>query len=693
MDNTKNENLNNNSELASNQADLVVQNNINQSDEKNIQTKNSQKQKDEKKDNRNFFEKLFNLNSPEKKVEIKSINDFNWAVSWIKYFISIKDFKKAKDAIEEVSNKEKDAYEALIKKIDVEREKIRQRRIYKKREDAINRLKRELSKKEIFYNDNLEGEKFKAKFAQIRTEMERLIWGKKYAEALDLINTFFEENRESVVVIKFYNKWKSVLQKKFKKQLEEKEKTLAKNSKKEAETLIWEKIETVVTDLEENDEEKEKKNLWFFKTISNKFNLYRKVKKKLYEKKLIDEVNLLIDTEKEVNEIAKKSRVESMHLWLVKEISNDKLVWYELYAKILWKDKISWDAFWFSEDEKTYKFFLWDATWHWVKAGLIVTLITRLFYSLAKTTFLEQLVFEINNWLKQDLRSWNFITGLFFEINKTNLNYIKYVWMWHEPILVYRAQTWEIEKFISGWLAAWIRLIKDIQQIKVRDLVLNDWDIIIIYSDWIVESRNRDNELLWVEWLVSIVKKASAKANNIFNLYREIIEWVKNYRGWNVNFFDDTTIFMLKRNTKKDLVDKKSLYLKDLTLQENLSRRNIKEIEWKTQEEIEKELERIRKEKQLNLILKGLESLYITWEILKLKQESIRYIKEWYVHKKINDYLKKAISREKQYKIDLKDQKMKSRYKVLKEMLKKWDYNTVINEVNEIIATDWNITI
>lgn len=48
-------------------------------------------------------------------------------------------------------------------------------------------------------------------------------------------------------------------------------------------------------------------------------------------------------------------------MWLIKELDNDNLLWYELYAKILWKDKISGDTFWFSEDDSAYKFFLWDA--------------------------------------------------------------------------------------------------------------------------------------------------------------------------------------------------------------------------------------------------------------------------------------------------------------------------------------------
>jgi hypothetical protein len=39
---------------------------------------------------------------------------------------------------------------------------------------------------------------------------------------------------------------------------------------------------------------------------------------------------------------------------------------------------------------------------------------------------LQELVFEINNALKQSLESRNFVTGIFFEINK-NTNEIHYV--------------------------------------------------------------------------------------------------------------------------------------------------------------------------------------------------------------------------------------------------------------------------
>lgn len=637
-----------------------------------------------------FFSRLFGW--WKKPIDTQSIRNFEWAIKWIKFFIDTQEWQKAKLWIEEIKLKEEKAFYSLVDKIDLEKEKSKQKSIYDKKIKSIEKLNDELFENERKYTEKKELEKFKIKFIQIRERLDELIWAKKNYEALDLINSFFDDNKDSPVIVKFYDKWKRIIQKNIEKQLRDDEKNSKKNAKAEALALIWERTNIIEWWSDEKSIHKKKKYL--FRNLVEKFNIYKIINKKLEEKKLLDEVTILIESESEINEATKRKRLENIHVWLIKEIDNDKLLWYDFYAKILWKDKISGDTFWFSEDENSYKFFLWDATWHWVQAWLIVTLLSRLFHSFSRNNLLEKVVFEINNWLKQDLKSRNFITWIFFEVEKKSLHSIRYIWMWHEPILIYRKKTWEVEKLIAWWLAAWIRIMNDINQVKSRDIKLEDWDIVMLYSDWIVEARDINNQLLWVDWLASIFKRVcESSTNKVSLLYSNIIDEVKLYKWWNANFDDDASILMLKRNSQRDIIDRKSQYLKNLTIQEWLSKKNVKELEWKTKEEIWKELERIKREKQVKLILDNLEKLLVTWEILKLKQESIRYIKEWFIHKKINWYLKKAIANERKYKIDLKEQKMKTKYKVLKELLKKWDYNTVIRESNEIISNDWNITI
>ena len=101
-------------------------------------------------------------------------------------------------------------------------------------------------------------------------------------------------------------------------------------------------------------------------------------------------------------------------------------------------------------------------------------------------------------------------------------------------------------------------------------------------------------------------------------------------------------------------------------------------------------MEEIRRQKETQRIIKVLWDLYYSWEILQLKQEAIRYIKEWYIDKKINNYLKKALENENKYKIEQKNIKMQNKYNVLVWLYKKWDYDTVIKEVEDIILKDWN---
>jgi hypothetical protein len=117
----------------------------------------------------------------------------------------------------------------------------------------------------------------------------------------------------------------------------------------------------------------------------------------------------------------------------------------------------------------------------------------------------------------------------------------------------------------------------------------------------------------------------------------------------------------------------------------------VRRLEGKTKWELESEVQAIKKEKQTQHIIAMLKSLYMTGEFLKLKEEATRYIKEWFIHKDINFYLKKAIDNEESYRISQRNTKMENKYNVLAELMKKKDFNTVIQECNEIITKDWNV--
>ena len=636
---------------------------------------------------------FFKNKTKNKKINTENIRNYNEAIKTIKYFIAILEWKKAKNAINEIREKELQWFNNLIKDIEnswdnkkilQEKEKVVKK--HNKKIKELGKLENELRKKEVIYNKKKEKERFEIRFKTIKEEIKHLSWIWKTSESLKLLSTFLEENPWNELVIKFFNKEKKNIIKQIEKEKEKQEIKLKQNSKLEALKLIW---KTSNLDIENNIKDNDSKKS-FFSRLKEKLNFYKKIKKKLENKKLLDEITLLIEEwDKVKNEIA-SVKLENIHKWLIKEIEHNYLLWYDLYWKILWAHKISWDTFWLNEIKKKYTFFIADATWHWIKAWFIITLLTRLFNKFVENKSFKELIFEINNWLKQDLKSMNFITWIFFEILKDNLNNLNFIWLWHEPILVYRAATKTIEKIIPWWLAAWIRLIKNPDDIKEKNIEMNDGDILITYSDWIVEAKSPDWKYYWIQRLEEQFKHIATTTSEIKDIYKFLVEDAKIFRWW-AQFDDDLTILIVKRNIDKDEINETEKYLEEIGEASKLSKSEIRRIKWETKTEIKEELEELKREKQIKNIIKQLENLWLIWEVIKLKSEATRYIKEWFIHKKINYYLKKAIDNQQSYKISLKEDRLKNKYTVMKELLKKWDYSTVIKETEEIIAKDWNI--
>jgi serine phosphatase RsbU (regulator of sigma subunit) len=630
---------------------------------------------------------MFNFLFKKNNTDTKNIRAFKDAIKAIKVFILVSKWDKAKNSIEEIEKKEKIWLSRFLLKYwnedSAEAEKIRNNLIinHKKRLSKLNELKNFLIKKENEYNKKNEKARFKIRIQKVENEIKYLIWNKKYSEALKLLQSFLEKNKNSTYIINFYNKQKKEILNNRKKENLKEQKLLEKNVETEALELIWEKV-----NIDKKSYEESSSFLWL---IKRKLNFYKDLKENIIKKRLLDEINMLIEEDSKFKNDLASEKLANIHKWLIKEIQDNKMLWYEIYWKILWADKISWDTFWIYKSKLKYNFFLWDATWHGLKAWLIISLLSKLFNENVSNNKIQTLSYEINNWLKQSIESKNFITWVFFEINKNEINRINFVWMWHEPMLLYKNNEKITEKIIPGWLAAWIRMIKNKSDVKVKYTDLSNGDILMIYSDWIIECRNEESELYWIERLKNTFQKVATFEKNIKKIYEHIINDIQIFI-WGSNFSDDTSVLLIKREKNNDIQTHWSKYLKDISIKEWLTKENIKKLEWKTKEEIDKKIEEMVRSKEIKSIIKNLENLFYTWELLKLKQEAIRFIKKWFIHKKINYYLKKAIENEKGYKIEQKDIKLKNRYNILKELEKKWDYDAVINEINEIIAQDWN---
>lgn len=620
-----------------------------------------------------------------------SIKKYSDAIKSINTLIVLKEWEKWKKSILEVKNAEKAWLDDLLWKLEEEwdtfytrAEKRKQLHSYNKKEKQLNTLLDKITEKQREYNENATKKKFKVRFAKIKWEINFLIKTWKAQQALKILKSFLEENKEKSIVIKFYNKEKSRLLKSIEKQKIAEEKKIKRSLKEEAMKLAG---TTVYLEWIEDHEDTEKS---FLDKLKNHFDVYHKIKEWIRKKRLKDEVNILINESKAVSDEITEKRLANAHKWLVKEIYSEQLEWYELYWKILGADKISWDTFWLHEWKWKFNLVLGDATGHWIKAGLIITLLTRLFDKHVEKKNIRELLFEINNGLKQELQSRNFITWILFQVDLNNMNYMRYVGFWHEPMLIYRKESKTIDHVIPWGLAAWIRMIPKLDQVKEKSLKFHDWDILLTYSDGIIEAKSPTWDFYWLDRL----KESFLDVCNMWlsprRVYKHLMDTLVLFRWWTA-FDDDATILLVQRDIWRDVQSKDSQYLKTLQWKEKLQKKDIAKLVWKNKKQINKELEKIKREKELNLILDSLKKLYHIWEFITLKQESIRHIKDWWVHKEINFYLKKAIDNESKYKIGLKNKKIANRYNLLEQLYKKWDYDTVIREVEEIIAKEWEI--
>ncbi len=626
----------------------------------------------------------------------ENIKKYEDAIKWIKTLMLLEDWEKAKKTLKEIKAIEKDWFDALVWRLNnewdtvyAENEKESQLKSYNKKEEELNKMLQSIEQKELKAKEKKDKERFKIRFKKIKNEIDLLkkTWKSDYA--LKVLKNFLEENKHNSSVITFYNKQKWSLLKSIEKQRKKEDLKFQKNLKKEAMRLAWWTLKLSDED-DENTDNNTNTHTSILERIKWKLLIYKTLKERLRKKKLLDEVTLLIEENAQMNSELAKQKLANIHKGLTKEIFTDQMHWFDLYGKVLWSSKISGDTFWIHHWKKDHKFFIWDATWHWIKAGLIVTLLTKAFTSHAEKHNVVELTMKINNALKQDLQTRNFITWMLFQVDRENTNRIHYVWMWHEPLLVYRKETQKVEQIVAWWLAAWIRKIEDLSAIKAKDINVSDGDTLLIYSDWAIECQWINWTPLWIKRLSKIFWDIAQHGWTSTSIYKNLITQVLSHR-WGSSFDDDVTMIVIKRDASADIQKKDSKYLKKLQSDEKLDKKDIKKLVWKDKIQIQTELKKIKKEKELNVIVTSLKKLYHLWEFITLKQEAIRFIKEWWVHKDINFYLKKAVENETKYKINLKNAKIANKYKVLEQLLKSWDFDTVIHQVEDIISKEWDI--
>ena len=221
-----------------------------------------------------------------------------------------------------------------------------QQKIYDKNKKILEKLKQEYEVKKFKYENEIERKKFQVRFESMKKEIKSLYLTGKNADALNLLNSFFEENKNQPQIVNYYTSEKKKILKNIERSKEKERSKIKENAELEALRLAGLSRKIQQEDFEKKQqEESEKKSSGFFGKIKEKMSFHRKIKERIEKKKLIDEVKLLLDEQNKAKEEIASRKLENIHKGLIKELEKKNMIGYDLYGKILGSDSISGDSF------------------------------------------------------------------------------------------------------------------------------------------------------------------------------------------------------------------------------------------------------------------------------------------------------------------------------------------------------------
>ncbi len=189
------------------------------------------------------------------------------------------------------------------------------------------------------------------------------------------------------------------------------------------------------------------------------------------------EIKWEIELAKEIQEkLLNKKTIEVPHLNIIAQSKPAREIWWDSYDIIKHKDN--------------YYIYVGDATWHWVWAGFIMTMVNALISWFAKIyeKWNEILSFT-NEIIKPRIKSSLLMSLLLVRWNDKKKK-LYMTWAGHEYLMIYKNKENKCIKIKSGWVAIWMTTnINNI--LKEKEIEFEEHDIIVLYSDWITEAINR----------------------------------------------------------------------------------------------------------------------------------------------------------------------------------------------------------
>lgn len=250
----------------------------------------------------------------------------------------------------------------------------------------------------------------------------------------------------------------------------------------------------------------------------------------------------------------------------------------EIVAKSLPAWEIGGDSYDVIQQKDNYYIYVGDATGHWVGAWFIMMMVNSLISAYAKVTEKwNHIVSLTNDIIKPRVKANLLMSLLLLRWNAVS----KKMYMtgaWHEYLMIYKHAKNKCFKIKSGWVA--IGMVKDIHKIiQEQEIVFEENDVIVLYSDGITEAINKpkrdgNEEMFGEEKLMRAIEEAPLVwwVKTARSIFKHISMQLSKFMGYKFVQLDDITLVTVQYKSEK--------YIPELDISVELEEELITEWNW-----------------------------------------------------------------------------------------------------------------
>jgi len=220
----------------------------------------------------------------------------------------------------------------------------------------------------------------------------------------------------------------------------------------------------------------------------------------------------------------------------------------DIVANTIAADEMGGDSFDLLQHKDDTYIYIGDVTGHGVPASLVMMMVNTLITAFAENGYgMKEMISKTNTILREKVSSSRFMTLLMLRWNETREE-MSWLGAGHEYLLIYRAETKEVQAIKGGGIA--LKMTENMDAILEEKKIenLHDGDVVLLYTDGITEAKNPEGEMYEVERLIRALRIHGHKstAEGIFD---SISEDFSNFI-LDIPQEDDITLIIVKRLPK-----------------------------------------------------------------------------------------------------------------------------------------------